>query len=395
MRRTRVADRLQSPMWCCVGSGLVAAAFMVALWLPLFGTLRGWSECVRIEERRKLAPRPTLSRATLGAYPEAVCTYFADHFAGRISLAYVYSLVKVKLFHHSPSKQVLIGRDNWLFFTGSRKIEDFQGLCAPDGATCRRWQHTLRERDAWLRARGAQYLFLQVPNKVTIYPEYMPTSIHRKGAATRLDVLAPFLAASGVDCYVDLRPALRAARRDERVYYEAGTHWNHIGAFAAYTALAQRLHAMMPDLTPIPRERFRSALAPGESICHMLCIRDEDLGIPLSPRLELAGAQATRIPIEPPADYPSPHPSLFSTESPEGIGTLLVIHDSFLVDFMRRVLPEHFARTIWVRNNGNFDHARLAALVDAYRPTVVIEERVERFMIMTPDDASLPPAVGR
>lgn len=378
-----------------VARGILSAAFLVVLWLPLFATHRGWPERVRIEERRKLAPRPILSRATLGDYPEAVCKYFADHFAGRISLAYVYSLVKVKIFHHSPSKQVLIGNDNWLFFTGSRKIEDFQGLCAPDAATCQRWRQMLQERESWLHARGSAYLFVQVPNKITIYPEYVPPSIHRKGPATRLEVLAPFLAESGIGCYLDLRPVLRAARVDQLVYYEAGTHWNHLGAFSAYTAVAQRLRAFIPDLTPIPRERFQTALAPGESICHMLCIRDEDLGIRLAPRLELTDTRAARVPVEPPPDYPALRPSLFATESPGGTGTLLVIHDSFLVDFMRRVLPEHFARTIWVRNNGNFDHARLASLVEAYHPTVVIEERVERFMVMSPDDASLPPAATR
>lgn len=376
-----VADRPRR-----VGQWMAATIFVLALWTPLIGSWLGWHDVVSIPERRGLAPPPIWTKAALPEIPTQIGEYFADHFACRISLAFVYSWIKVKILHTSSSDQVLLGKDGWLFFTGSRKIADYQGLTPPSSEECERWWNMLAGREAWLAQRGIGYLFVQVPNKITIYPEYVPDTIRRKGPHTRLDVLAPYLSQRGTTCYHDLRPVLRAERREQLLYYETGTHWNHLGAYAAYRSLSECLQRTIPALQPLGLDAFLVSYGPGESISRMLCLRDADIGVPDAPRLTLRAPHATRVPVSIPPGLPPGDTSIYATECPQATRTLLVIHDSFFMDFMRRVLPEHFARTIWVRSNGNFDHARLVALIDSFHPDVVIEERVERFMALAPTD---------
>lgn len=362
----------------------VAAGFMAALWAPMVFTALGCRERVQIMEVRKTPVRPAFAWGALEKFPEAFADYFADAFAYRLTLSRVYGLVKVKLFHVSPTEKVLLGKDNWLYFTGSRKIEDYEGLSAPSADELARWQTWIAGREAYLAARGIDYHFVQVPNKITIYPEYVPNAIRRKEPGTRLDALAPFLEAHHVRSFLDLRPTLQDARREGLVYYETGTHWNHLGAYAAYARLCQELRGAVPSLQPIGRDAFAVGEAPGESICRMMCLEDADFEIPMAPRLLLRETHAQRVPFALPVGFPPGNYSLFATACDGVPRTLLVLHDSFLVDFMRRVLPEHFGRTVWMRSNGSLDHARFVALVEAVKPDVVIEECVERFMITTP-----------
>ena len=49
---------------------------------------------------------------------------------------------------------------------------------------------------------------------------------------------------------VDLRPALKAARQDQDVYYKTNTHWNGYGAFIAYTTIINALGSSYPELKP-------------------------------------------------------------------------------------------------------------------------------------------------
>src|SRR5262245_58909489 len=104
------------------------------------------------------------------------------------------------------------------------------------------------QRD-FLARRGIEYVFAIGPNKESIYPEQVPPRYNRVGP-TRMDQLVAHLEAHSDFRILDLRPALRRARADDRpdvhLYFELGTHWNGRGARAAAREMQRRLGELFP-----------------------------------------------------------------------------------------------------------------------------------------------------
>ena len=85
-------------------------------------------------ENRQLAEMPSLSFAggkeladSLKAFPSLFNSFYNDHVPFRSQLIELNSILNVELLGDSASDSVVLGKDNWLFYTDEESIEDYKG----------------------------------------------------------------------------------------------------------------------------------------------------------------------------------------------------------------------------------------------------------------------------
>ena len=246
-----------------------------------------------------------------------------------------------------------------------------------------KWRMALEARRDWLASRGIGYLVVMVPNKSTIYPEYLPSGLHRMRPQSRLDQLLDYLRTRSTFRILDLRPALVAAKSGGRLYHKTDSHWNDAGAFVAYRQILGELGRIYPALHPRPLADFsvKCETTPGGDLAIMLGFPDilKEEQVILEPR---TGPRAV---ISEPSRKISPWVMRSATECLTASPLRAVMfRDSFGHQLMN-FLSEHFARIVYnwdvrliaVRNEFRFD----TSLIEREKPDIVIEEVVERFLL--------------
>ena len=193
---------------------LLVAIFLLAIGVPFVATAAGIGGEETDEEIRTAAPAPAPPHdlVSLAAWPEAFTKYFADHFAFRARLVRWQARLRVGILGASPTPDVLIGHNGWLFYGTDGAIEDFTGTrpftipeleaLAPDAPThaglARAARHRLR-----LRPRPGQALDL--PGSAC------PTALNRRAG------LGPRRSAGRLPAHQFHCPRRRRARGDGRI----------------------------------------------------------------------------------------------------------------------------------------------------------------------------------
>lgn len=183
----------------------------------------------QLAENRTLSAMPQLKEEN-GAlnmhYFDELQKYAEEHFAFRGELVEADSRIKYGLLNTPCDDQVIIGKDGWLFF--SETLADYAGVTLSD-AELDAAAERLLEVCAYVRAQGKEPMFVIVPNKNQIYPEYMPARFGSKAERNNLALLQERLAKSGVP-YVDARRILLENKAFDELYLHEDTHWNNTGA---------------------------------------------------------------------------------------------------------------------------------------------------------------------
>jgi alginate O-acetyltransferase complex protein AlgJ len=371
---------------------ILITGFLSAIWLPLVGMLFGLDAAFVFSENRTLAPRPSLAlkRDILRSFPATFESYFNDHFGFRKRLIRWLSVIKVEGLGVSSSPHVVLGKDGWLFLTSDPLLQDYRHTRLFSREELESWRRLLEARRDWLAARGIRYLFVVTPNKETIYPGLMPRAYNRVHQRSRLDQLVQYMCSHSDVRVLDVREDLLRSKDRERLYKITDSHWNQRGAHVAYQRIAGALSDWFPDVEPRPRSAYRGIAYPskGGDLALMLGledrIRDEDLLLePLVPLLArpLDAGQWSANPLNAvrwslPPGTPAQVPPFerANTNLPRAV----VFHDSFIGDLVHS-LSEHFRRVVYSASD-SFDRT----LVDWERPDVVIQEMVERKLMLPP-----------
>lgn len=364
--------------------GSIVALFLLALSLPAAANLAGFDGADPAAENREMAPFPRLHRTwrSLATLPDEFGRWFEDHFGLRAALVRWDGELHLFGLGVSPSPSVLVGANGWLFYADDSGVEDYTNEKPMSPAERDDWRATIGRVHDWLHAQGIGYVFTIAPDKHVIYPEQMPPTLARVHDVSRADQVYQALAGTGVTA-VDLRPALGAAKRRERVYALTDTHWNDRGAFAAYRALIAAARAELPSIPPAwTDEDFvrTEQVVHGLDLAGMMgltrTLREPDLTLtPRRPR-------RARV-VDPPGATPDAEVARVVTEIPgSSLPRAVVFRDSF-ASRLAPFLSEHFSRVVYVWQN-DFD----PDLIARERPDLVVEEIVGRHLYSfwpTPD----------
>jgi alginate O-acetyltransferase complex protein AlgJ len=357
---------------------ICCAAFVIALCAPGLAALLGFQTFESHVENRLPAPFPKMAWARINAFPRGVENWFADRFGFRRQLVRLASIAKVEL-RVSPSPRVVIGRGDWLFFAGGGTLDQYRRIKTFSKREVSGWREYLEARRHWLAQRGIHYLVAFPPNKEEIYSDWMPRELTRLRRPSQLDQVLQNLKSHSHVTTVDLRQGMARARKaGERVYHQTDTHWNGLGAFAAYSAIAGSMQQWFPNVTPMQKNavvesRHRGS---GGDLSGMLALPDylpERESIEIAPAHPRAKSAEPRVTV--PANTP-PHnmPRAREVDDP-ALPRAIFLGDSFLHALVP-LFAEHFSRSLFVTPD------RLnQSLIERERPDIVIEERVERYLM--------------
>ncbi|HAG13367.1 MAG TPA: hypothetical protein DCG49_05835 [Ruminococcus sp.] len=161
-------------------------------------------------------------------------TWFSEHFAFRTELVGLYSSLTRHLFATSSEPDVIIGKDDWLYY--AETVSDVTGVRTLDDTEIKHMAHSLAMIQKYCEENGAAFLFAPAPNKGSIYPEYLPARYMHSGKENNLDALYEALQSNGV-FVCDWRAVLQEGKAQRQLYHKLDTHWNGDGAMLAYQAL--------------------------------------------------------------------------------------------------------------------------------------------------------------
>lgn len=357
----------------------LTAVFVLCLALPFLGL---WRRDEANSEKRDLARFPDLAHwRDVKPLTRDIEAFVGDRFGFRQPLLSMKSWLDYHLFGVSASPSVIVGRDGWLFYTADDSLADIEHEVSMEAEDRNAWTTTIRGRGDWLAGRNIAYRLVVAPDKHTVYPDALPARF-RSAGLSRLDQIVEALGPSPY--LVDLRPALQAFRRssDLPLYFKTDTHWNGIGAYAAFQAIMRSI-GRGPD-TPLMTLRpmdFRPSGVTGDM--DLALMARLSLPEPLY-AADLAGASkcVETTPYDLPAQWPAGEdfPG-FQTRCATGRGTVLIFHDSF-GDGLFDYLAPQFAHAVYL--DGRPSDLQFAVMVGQIKPDLVLEERVERYFSMVP-----------
>jgi alginate O-acetyltransferase complex protein AlgJ len=357
---------------------LVIALFAAMLLTPFVAQMIGLTSDASTENRT-LAPVPKInSLRELKFLPKMSESYVNDRFGLRQRLVHANSLIRYR-FGLSSNRDVVIGKDGWLFYTADKLMEQHTGADVFTPATLESWVRQMETDRDWLARRGISLYVLIAPDKNTIYPEKLPD--YPQGKVTRMDQLVARLRTSSLEFIDPRQDLLKVKSQGEMVYTPGDTHWSERGALVAYGLLMQRIRMRYPSIAPLTIDDYiKSFGAPMASDMAYHLALDNDLKYTVE-RLTLRTSHQT-APLE--VFYrpgwgwriTGSHNDL--TDRPR----LLVFGDSF-TDYVLgpSMLYETFRDPVYTHNNGgtfNFN------LVTEFKPDIVVVEFAERYLHLMP-----------
>jgi len=346
-----VYETMKKKRWYLI---YIAAVLMLAAF-PFVGMSVAASN--ETTENKELARFPRLrSDGTWNVrYLSQLGDYFEDHFAFRQELVAANALIRGRLLGVSASDQVLVGKDGWLYYTGT--LDDYLGRNQMSEKGLANAVHNIGLMQQYVEDRGSRFLITIAPNKNSVYDSYMPSNYLRSGENNHTR-LTPLLKQAGIH-YADLYEIFEES--DECLYLQGDSHWNNKGALLVCRKL----------LDGLDREYDGSAYDSWE-------VRKEHTG-DLAEMLYSVAAKPEdnvyydRIPIYAYVnDVEDTEEDWIETINPNGQGRLLMFRDSF-GNSMLPILANEFEYGYFSRlvpyNLGN---------LDKYHPEYVVVERVER-----------------
>ena len=343
-----------------------AVAFLAVLLLPL-ALMPFASDSVRKNEMRAAAPLPSIDK--LEAFPKAFEAWFDDRFGLRSILIGSYRQILFELgLSNSGTRKAIRGIDDWHYFSGGSPedtILDFKGAIRFSGEELDRLENYFREWDRWLSERGIEFHVMIAPNKVSVYPEYLPREIKQGPDGKRIESLLERLPTSELSLVFPREEIVRRKSDERDLYFRLDTHWNGIGAFFGYQFFFEETGLDAP--VPETKIRFERTLRDQGDLARLLGIdidqKDFDYEIRLS--------EAHWAIIDGDWDFAHGRRNRFEMRDAT-LGKALVYHDSFMGPLIP-LFARHFKNSAYY-----FEPYLDKDTIEAEKPDIVILEFAER-----------------
>ena len=191
------------------------------------------------KENRKLSQFPEIKKedGSLNTeWAKEFDTYFSEHFAFRSDLVNAHNTMLDTVFGSSGEDDVIIGKEGWLYY--SYTVDDFMGTNKMTDTEIEDIAKKLKKMQDYAEKNGSKLIFAGVPNKNTVYPEFMPYNYMERTEISDLERLERVLEKEGVN-YCSLENVLKEQKPadSDLLYHKEDTHWNNYGAYTAYNAL--------------------------------------------------------------------------------------------------------------------------------------------------------------
>lgn len=221
--------------------------FFLLLTLPnLLGTLVKSEEVNR--ENRRLASAPQLSWENLLEFPAEVEAYLNDHAPFRSHIMDAYAVFNMRLFHSVEHSDVILGKEDWMFYKGNGSVTDMLGVdCFSERQLAGLLESLLKLRSLTVEDPEDFVLYI-APNKEIIYRQYVPDAYAPVTDTSKAKDLIRYIREHSDIKVVYPEEALKEAAKENLTYYRYDTHWNQYGGFLGAQELLKAL-GVKPVLT--------------------------------------------------------------------------------------------------------------------------------------------------
>lgn len=194
-------------------------------------------------ENRPLAsfPEQPVTIDQWAEFPASFESYMDDNFGFRRGLQRTFHRLIVAT-GTSPLENILLGHDGWLFTAHRSLTDQHRGAMPLDPGTLDSYVDAFRQQRRWVEGQGARHFLMPLPDKNTIYPEYLPEWA-RPVQPGRFAQLQDALTEAGEPFVDSLLNLSEAKERGEWIYWQTDTHWNCLGAYHAYQALMDQVQS--------------------------------------------------------------------------------------------------------------------------------------------------------
>ncbi len=149
-----------------------------------------------------------------------------------------------------------IGYDGFLFCEDT--MSDYDGTSLITQNYFNTLMENMKTRNDWVESVGKKMYIVIVPNKNSVYSDYMPDG-YPMGSYRRMDQVVNGLREKGITV-IDGRESLlaaKAANPARALYYKTDTHWNCHGAFEVYKDLMSKVKADFPNAVAHTRADYQ------------------------------------------------------------------------------------------------------------------------------------------
>jgi hypothetical protein len=367
-----------------LNSIIIILIFCTAIFIPLSIGIFVKDKAISQLEKRKLSQLPEIPKTIkdIKAFPQLFNNYYSDHFGLREWFSkYAYKL-KAK-YSMSPSKDVTIGKNGWLFLGSIKKgynryedpIGDVMNLNLYSQQELKQFAKYIVGLNAWLNEKGIKYIFVIAPNKHTIYFDQLPDYISKLNDRSATDQLIEYLKKHTDVPVVDLRNKLIKAKEKHQLYYKNDTHWNHYAANIAQYEIMKEIEKLFPNQIQPEMKKLRDGIRSGGDLASFIGIHGVKEHNP-EPIFE-----QTCIPTRHPHDAKdrATHTLICDDQKLNAV----IFRDSFFVA-LQPYFSRKFKRSTYIL--GKLNYSSLIKYIELEKPDIIIEEWVERLLPHVPND---------
>ena len=238
----------------------VVIVFIIILVFPLVSWPIASHFDVSLDENREKAEFPKFGNDVFAQFD----AYFADRAPYRNMLIKTYKSVELKLqllyqkmFPHdyyTTIESVIIGKNDWLFFTDDNSVEYYKGTNLPTEEKLQLYVERAQKVNDYFKSQGKEFVIMIAPNKEQIYSEFMPVGLRVVNEIKRLDVIYNYFQQHSDVKLLYPKDELIAAKENYNTYFQQDTHWNDYGAYVGAKAIFNALNIQTDEFEPVVTE---------------------------------------------------------------------------------------------------------------------------------------------
>jgi hypothetical protein len=325
------------------------------------------SASIELRSVQEFPPIPA-SILDMNLWPRQFSSYVDDHFFMR---GHIISAISRALYDYgiSINKKIMIGQKGWLYFTlEGDLISKYRGIVTLSPEESNDWIREMSSRVDFLKDRGIACWFIIVPEKSTVYPQFLPAWCTKTGPSLT-DTLVQKLKEQEKIKWIDLRPLLIEASKQSQVYFKYDTHWNDYGSYLSYQHVMQQMRKDV-NVSPLDKSQLR--------FVHKELSGDLATALSLDDYLKESGPVVellkSRVTHRTQGNYQKEGWTATASVPP---CRAVILCDSYVDSFMSKYLEESFSYS-YFKHHGGMEFNKDLILLQ--KPDVVLYFVVERFL---------------
>ena len=199
----------------------------------------------QLNENRRLMTISDVKQKNIKKTFSKLNNFFNDNYAFRKTFLLTHNLIMYFIFKSPPTRQVIFGKDGWIFYQTGNIIEKYQGIFSLDIDKIDKFIEIQKERKKWLKSKGIEYVLVIAPNKSTIYPEKLPSWVKKKNINS-IDLIIDKIRSTTEINVIDGKFLIKE-KKNHPIYLSTETHWTDTAAFLVYQKLMKIIKKMIPS----------------------------------------------------------------------------------------------------------------------------------------------------